>query len=336
LSHLLAAPDKFRGTATAAEVAEAISAAASATGWSCDALPMADGGEGTLEALGGANRRISVTGPLGGEVDAAWRLDGELAIIEMAQASGLALVGDRNDPVAATTAGTGELIVEAIRSGARRVVVALGGSATTDGGWGCLEVAAQVVRARGAELIGACDVTAQFLDAAVRFGPQKGATPEVVEALTHRLEVVAERYAVDFGIDVRQIPGAGAAGGLGGALVAMGGRLVSGFGFVARTTGVATRLRGADLVVTGEGRVDATSVDGKVVGGIFALARGADVPTAVICGAAESASTLPAQLHVLVDRFGLARSTTDTVACITEVTAEILCAASRRGPSPPG
>src|SRR3954454_22183543 len=138
--HVVAAPDQFRGTATAAEVAAAIGRAATAAGHRCDQAPRADGGEGTLEALGGPNRTTTVTGPLGEPVDAAWRLDRGRAVIEMARASGLELAGgaDENDAVAASTTGTGELLAAAIDAGAKRVLVGVGGSATTDGGLGAL------------------------------------------------------------------------------------------------------------------------------------------------------------------------------------------------------
>jgi glycerate kinase len=137
---VVAAPDKLRGSASAAQVAAAIARVAKAHGWACDSVPMADGGEGTLEALGGPNRTAVVTGPLGDAVDARWRLDGRTAVIEMAEASGLGLVGgaDGNDPVAASTAGTGELIVAALDAGADRIIVGVGGSASTDGGLAAL------------------------------------------------------------------------------------------------------------------------------------------------------------------------------------------------------
>src|SRR5450631_435103 len=142
MPHVVAAPDKFRGTATAREVAAAVGRAAQAAGWTCDQVPVADGGEGILEVLGGRARYARVAGPLGEPVDAEWRLDGSTAVIEMAKASGLALVGgaEGNDPVRASTAGTGQLIAAAVLAGARRIVVGMGGSATTDGGLGALNV----------------------------------------------------------------------------------------------------------------------------------------------------------------------------------------------------
>src|SRR5690606_20289937 len=157
-------------------------------------LPMADGGEGFLDVLGGANRTTTVTGPLGAPVEAGWRLSKGLAVIEMAAASGLELVGgaDENDPVAATTAGTGELIAEAVDAGARRVLVGLGGAATTDGGLGALQAIHPPQRMRGIDLVVACDVRTRFVDAATVFGPQKGASSAQVELLRRRLERLAQ------------------------------------------------------------------------------------------------------------------------------------------------
>src|SRR5438477_6852439 len=152
---VLAAPDKFRGTATASEVAAAVDRAARAAGWACDQAPVADGGEGLLDVLGGQRRTTPVRGPLGERVIAEWSMRDDAAVIEMARASGLALVGgaEGNDPIAATTTGTGELIAAAVNEGAKRVIVGVGGSATTDGGQGCLEVLEPHARLRGVELV---------------------------------------------------------------------------------------------------------------------------------------------------------------------------------------
>ena len=187
---VLAAPDKFRESATAHEVAGSIARGADLAGWSCHELPLADGGEGTLDALGRPNRTSPVTGPLGSPVDADWRLDGELAVIEMARASGLALAGgaDRNAPLTASTRGTGELIAAALDAGATRVIVGVGGSATTDGGLGAVEALDWLpFNSRGATVEVACDVQTLFVDAASVFGPQKGASAADVVELTERL-----------------------------------------------------------------------------------------------------------------------------------------------------
>jgi glycerate kinase len=175
---VVAAPDRFRGTATATEMAAAIAKAAAAAGAGCDVAPLADGGAGTLDALGGAIRTTTVRGPLGEPVLAEWRMqDGGTAVVEMARASGLVLAGgpDGNDPLRASTAGTGELIAAALDAGARRVIVGAGGSASTDGGLAALTALNPRRRLHaGVELIVACDVDTLFVDAAEVFAPQKG------------------------------------------------------------------------------------------------------------------------------------------------------------------
>jgi glycerate 2-kinase len=324
---VVAAPDKFRGTATARDVAAAVGRAATVCGWACDEVPVADGGEGTLDVLGGANRTTLVTDPLGDPIEAGWRKDGDRAVIEMARASGLELVGgpQGNDPMAASTYGTGELISAAADAGARRIIIGVGGSATTDGGLGALRAMHPVQRLRGVELSVACDVSTRFVDAAEVFSPQKGASPAQVELLRRRLERLAQVYVEDFGVDVRELEGGGAAGGLAGGLAAIGAQLLPGFELVADELDLADRVEGADLVITGEGFLDAQSFAGKVVGGVVELAAEEGVPVVAIVGRlvdAEVAGRVPTVS--LVDRFGEERAMTDTVACIEEVAAEIL------------
>ncbi|MGH1504818.1 MAG: glycerate kinase family protein [Acidimicrobiales bacterium] len=281
--------DKFRGTATADELVAAGGRAASAAGWSSTAVPLGDGGEGSLDVLGGANRRTTVTGPLGDPVEAAWRLanspEGKVAFIEMAAASGLVVAGgsELNDPLAADTTGTGELIMAAVEAGAKTVVVLLGGSATTDGGFGAVR-AVNAARLRGIELVVACDVATRFVDAASVFGPQKGATPAQVALLTRRLERLVQLYRDDYGVDLSQIAGAGAAGGLAGGLVALGATVRSGFDVLAEHAALDEALDGADLVITGEGKLDAESFNGKVVGGVASWAAEQDVPVLAMVG----------------------------------------------------
>jgi glycerate kinase len=251
-------------------------------------IPLADGGEGTLDALiaarGGSRRTTRVTGPLGDPVDAEWGvLPGGIAVIEMAQASGLALVEGRNDPLRASTRGTGELIDAVRRSGFRRIVVAVGGSATTDGGLAAVEAVGWSLH--GIDVTVACDVDTSFEDAARVYGPQKGATDAQVSLLTRRLARLADEYRARTGVDVRSLVGAGAAGGLAGGLAAIGARLVPGFEAVAETVGLETALEGATLAVTGEGKLDGSSIAGKVVGGVLAWAEDLGVPrVAVVAG----------------------------------------------------
>ena len=323
---VVAAPDKFRGTATAREVAGAIARAVVAAGHTCDQVPMADGGEGTLDALGGANRTTTVTGPLGDPVEAAWRLDRTRAVIEMAQASGLVLAGgaDGNDAVAASTSGTGELIAEAVESGARRVLIGVGGSATTDGGLGALRALYPLQRLKAVELIVACDVRTRFLDAADVFAPQKGATPSQVRLLRGRLERLADVYQHDHGIDVRDLDGSGAAGGLAGGLAAAGARLESGFDVVADEVELLDRLEHADLVITGEGFLDAESFEGKVVGGVAAMAADLGIPVLAVAGRCFDGADALIDAVSLVDRFGEEQAMTEPLAGIEQVVARYL------------
>ena len=325
---VLAAPDKFRGTASAQDIAEAIAAAAAAVPAFCDLAPVADGGEGTLDALGGPNRSSAVTGPLGESTVAPWRLSRGVAVIEMALASGLAVAGgaESNDPVNATTSGTGELIAEAVAAGAQRVLVAVGGSATTDGGLGALEALPSPARMAGVEMIVACDVRTAFVDAAAVYGPQKGASPAQVELLSRRLRRLAQIYVRDFGVDVTTIAGAGAAGGLAGGLAARGASLVNGFEVVADEIGLPQRILDADVVVTGEGRYDATSLQGKVVGGVAGIAAQSSTRALAVVGSSDPAAPTPDSLEVvdLTARFGSERAHADPCGCVREALRDAL------------
>ena len=324
---VLAAPDRFRGTASAAEVAAAVARAVAAAGGSCDAAPVADGGEGTLEALGGSVRMTTVRGPLGAPVAAEWRMQHDgAAVVEMARASGLTLVGGPagNDPLRASSAGTGELIAAALDAGARRVVVGAGGSASTDGGLAALTALNPLRRLHaGVEVVVACDVETLFVDAAEIFAPQKGATPAQVALLRRRLERLAQIYVRDYGIDVREEPGSGAAGGLAGGLGAAGALLVPGFDLVADALALAERISASDLVVTGEGTIDAESFDGKPVGGVVDLAVAAGVPVLIVAGevlARELPELAPSvEVVSIAARFGRERALTDAAGCVEEV-----------------
>jgi glycerate kinase len=327
--HILAAPDKFRGSASASEVAVAIAAAAAAVGVSCTQLPMADGGEGLLAAFGGANREDKVTGPLGAPVSAGWRLDaGGRAVIESALASGLTIAGGAaaNDPVAATSRGTGELIALAIDAGASRILVGVGGSATTDGGMGAVEVLAALapISRAGREVLVCCDVTTTYLDAARVFGSQKGADAEQIKTLSSRLARQVAELRERFGLDVVDLPGGGSAGGLAGGLAAVGGRLVSGFEQVATEHDLAEAIAAADLVVTGEGMIDRQSFRGKVVGGIADLAAAAGVPVLAIAGDVSGAIPSSVTAISMSQRFGMAESLHDPLACIRTIVTEQL------------
>ena len=325
--HLVAAPDKFRGTATAQEVAMAMARAAQLAGWTVDAAPVSDGGEGFCSVLGGRRRPLTVRGPLGDPVDAAWyELDEHTAAIESAMACGLQLAGgaDGNDPIRADTAGAGELIAAAVKAGARQVIIGMGGSATTDGGWGALEVLEPHSRLAGVRLIVACDVTTPFTEAAATFGPQKGASPAQVELLARRLERLAQVYRERFGVDVESIEGSGAAGGLAGGLAALGASLVSGFEVVSDRIELVDRMEGADLVLTGEGYLDEESFNGKAVGGVVALGKELGVPVVVVAGGADGDLPAAAQVRTLTQAFGEDRALADTAGAVSDLVAQVL------------
>jgi glycerate kinase len=323
--HLLAAPDKFRGTLTAVEAARAIAAGAAAAGWSVGEIPLADGGEGTLDALGGGNRTTLVTGPLGDPVEAAWRLAGGVAVIEAARASGLALAGgpEQNDPLRATTRGTGELIAAALDARAETILVGVGGSATTDGGLGAVDVL-RTYAPFDVQVRVCCDVETAFVDAAAVYGPQKGATPADVEVLSERLRELAARYREELGVDVEALPHGGAAGGLAGGLAALGAELAPGFDVVADTVGLDGALEEAELVVSGEGFLDATSFAGKVVGGVLRRAERHEVPVVVVAGDGDADALARVRSVSLVGRFGRERAWHDAAGCVAAAVREEL------------
>jgi len=288
-TQVLLAPDKFKGTFSAAEVAAALAAGLAATGHRSDPCPVADGGDGTLAALGEALSleplQAEVSDPLGRPTAAVFGLGDGVAVVEMASASGLVLVAQaERDPVAASTYGTGELIAAAVEAGAAHVYVAVGGSATTDGGAG----AVQALRERGwsasappARLTVLSDVRTVFEDAATVFGPQKGASEDQVRVLSERLARVARDYARD----PSGVPMTGAAGGLAGGLWAeFAAELASGAVFVLNAVGYDARMRASRAVVTGEGRLDRTSLVGKAVSEVATRARQAGVPCHAVVG----------------------------------------------------
>jgi len=249
-------------------------------------IPVADGGDGTLEALraslGGRKVFVKVTGPLRTPIRAYYLRSGRTAVIEMAKASGLKLVPPaKRNPLVTTTRGTGELIAHAYARGARRILLGVGGSATVDGGAGALEVVTPEM-ARCITIL--CDVENPLLGprgAARVFGPQKGATPAQVRILERRLADWARELRKRSGVDVRRIPGTGAAGGLPAGLVALGATIVGGADYILREAGFP---RPCDVVITGEGCVDRTSLGGKVVGTILKLSP---APVVLVCGRCE-------------------------------------------------
>lgn len=297
---VLIAPDCYGDSLTAVEAADAIAA-----GWRQgrpnDVLtlaPQSDGGPGFVDVLAvrlGHRRTARIHGPLDRDVDADWILDGPTAYLESAQACGLALLGEppsRLTALAAHTRGVGDLIGAALDAGATRIVVGLGGSATTDGGRGMVDALGPDFdharrRLAGVEMIAATDVEHPLLGptgAARTFGPQKGADAQTVAVLEQRLEAWADELDAAAGRRIRDAAGAGAAGGLGAALLALGARRQSGAALIAACTGLADDLTSAELVVTGEGRLDEQSLHGKVVGALAATGRDRRVPVLVLAG----------------------------------------------------
>jgi glycerate kinase len=286
---VLVAPDAFKGTFRASEVAGAIGRGLERAGlMPPDLCPVADGGEGTLDALlpglGGEVVGAVAHDALGRELRTGFGLveDGGTAIVETASASGLALVDeDERDAWAASTYGTGELIASAIDAGAAVVLVAVGGSATTDGGAGAIEAIAERGGLRGARLVVLCDVRTPFEDAPRVFAPQKGADADTVTRLEERLRSLADGWPRD----PRGVPMTGAAGGLSGGLwAALGAVLEPGAPWVLDALDFDARMRAARAVVTGEGKLDEQTLQGKLVGEIGTRARQAGVPLHAIVG----------------------------------------------------
>ena len=287
MPRVLVAPDSFKGTYSATAVARAVGDGVRAAGADAELCPVADGGEGTIEVLaeafGGATLQVPAHDALGREIVAGVELVGEsIAIVEMARASGLALIdpADR-DAERASTFGTGELIVGARDAGAREIIVTVGGSATSDGGRAALDAIDRGGGLAGVKLVCFCDVDTPYERAAEVFGPQKGADPAAVERLTDRLLELAS----GFPRDPRGVPGTGAGGGLSGALWAVhGAELRPGADWVLDALGFDERIGRADALICGEGRLDDQSLSGKIVGAVARRAARAGIPVHAVVG----------------------------------------------------
>lgn len=335
MTHILAALDKFKGTATAAELAGAVARAAVVHGATSESVPMADGGEGLLEVFGTPNCSAVVSDALDRPVTAAWWSgpDGT-AVVETARSNGLQLVGGAqcNDPVAASTRGVGQLLAAVLAGRPRRIVVGVGGSATTDGGLGAiasLEQDGLLAAFAAADVVVACDVSTAYTDAADVFAPQKGANVAQVLQLTERLHVARSRLTERFGVNPDKIAGGGAAGGLAGALAVLGARLVSGVDLVADHVGLDAAIGRADLVVTGEGRLDRTSLHGKVVGAVAARSGDAGRKVLVVCGMRDPGVDVPgADVVSLVEQVGERAALTLTVQGVEAVVTGYLASLS--------
>ncbi|CAN5581542.1 glycerate kinase [soil metagenome] len=374
--NILIAPDKFKGSLRATEVADAIARGArrALPHASVELRPVADGGDGTIDALvaslGGTVTSVRVPGPLGAPVDAPLaRLGDGRLVLEVARASGLVLVDeDERDAARASSRGTGELLRAALEGGdAREVIVAVGGSASTDGGsgaatavgWRFLDRRGRELspgggaltdlhridgtrvseRVRAASVLGACDVGNPLLGdsgAARTFAPQKGAGAAEVDKLEDGLATLAARMGADLGLDVASRWGAGACGGLGAGLIAFFGATLSpGFDLVADAVGLASAMVAADVVVTGEGRLDAQSASGKAPAGVSRLARARGIPCIVVAG---DISLAPGELEAmgfvagasLIAEVGPRRALGDTEAALEEVVERLLERTARR------
>lgn len=323
--------DSFKGTVSSREICEIAQRVIPRHFPACEVvcIPVADGGEGTvdcfIQAMGAQRVEVTVTNALGEKSAAAYARIGELAIIEMAAAAGLPQVGALRCPGTATTYGVGELIAHAVDSGCRKILLGLGGSATNDGGCGCaaalgvrfydaagqsfipvgdtLGRIARIDTAKADELLRSveitvmCDVTNPLYGptgAAYVFAPQKGADAEKVKSLDAGLRHFGDVIRSQYGLDVGAMPGAGAAGGMGAGCVALlGGTIQSGIDAVLDVTGFDRQLEGADLVITGEGRIDSQSADGKVISGVARRTRAKGVPLIAIAGGiADSAGAV--------------------------------------------
>lgn len=310
---IVVAEDSFKGCLSSAEVADAVAEGVlqACPGAAVVRVPVADGGEGTVEALvmagksgfGGARSaklvQATVSDPLGRPVIATYGISGNAAVIEVAAACGLALLrNEERNPLLTTTRGVGELIMDAIGRGCTRFLIGLGGSATNDGGRGMVEVPGLLDAVRGMEFTVACDVDTPFVGpvgASRTFGPQKGASPEDVEILEKRLQDYAMKIHDDTGIDVRDMPGAGAAGGLGGAFRAyFGAELRRGVDMVLDAVGFDDILDGADLVFTGEGRSDFQTPRGKTPSGVLERAKKHNIPAVLLSGGIAPCAELDA------------------------------------------
>ena len=323
--------DSFKGTVSSREICEIAQRVIPRHFPACEVvcIPVADGGEGTvdcfIQAMGAQRVEVTVTNALGEKSAAAYARIGELAIIEMAAAAGLPQVGALRCPGTATTYGVGELIAHAVDSECRKILLGLGGSATNDGGCGCaaalgvrfydadgqsfvpvgdtlgritrIDTAEAEALLRSVEITVMCDVTNPLYGptgAAYVFAPQKGADAEKVKSLDAGLRHFGDVIRSQYGLDVSAMPGAGAAGGMGAGCVALlGGTIQSGIDAVLDVTGFDRQLEGADLVITGEGRIDSQSADGKVVSGVARRTRAKGVPLIAIAGGiADSAGAV--------------------------------------------
>jgi glycerate kinase len=365
---IIIAPDKFKGSLSAVDAAEAIGRGVTRARPDAEVvlLPVADGGEGTVAAAvaaGYTRHVVTVDGPTGEPVEASFAVRGEAAVIEMAEASGLRILpGHRPAPLSATTYGTGQLVTAALDAGARHIVLGIGGSATTDGGAGLAQaLGVRLLDRDGAELarggaaladldridasgldprVGAAEFTvASDVDnplvgpqgAAAIYGPQKGASPQDVAVLDAALGRYAKVLQRDVGMDVADVPGAGAAGGLGaGALAFLGAELTSGIGLLLDVVGFSAAVQGASLVITGEGSFDDQTLSGKAPVGVARAAANAGIPVVALVGRLAVTPEQLAQVGISGARAvlelepDLGRAQTNAAALLAELAAQMV------------
>lgn len=348
MEKIVVVSDSFKGTLSSLEICRLARQAVSAVFPACqvDTVPVADGGEGTvdcfIEAVGAERVRVPVTGPFGEPLEAAYARKGGLAILEMAAAAGLPLAGDRGDPERTTTYGVGQMVRHAVEHGCREILLGIGGSATNDGGCGCaaalgtvfldengapflpvggtLERIARIDVSGTAELLEGVHVTVMCdvenplygpTGAAHIFGPQKGADEAMVERLDCQLRALDRCIRRELGLDLSALPGGGAAGGMGAGCVAfLGAELRSGIEAVLDAVDFESRLAGADLVLTGEGRIDSQSVHGKVISGVARRTAPRGIPLVALVGAIDPSASAAYGLGVTA-MFGIDREGED-------------------------
>lgn len=334
LGQVLVSMDKFRGTATARELCDSVAKIVARINTTVDVQPMSDGGEGFRESFVGDVVVVDVPGPLGTVVAAPITLgnspEGTLAFLEVSEVVGRSHLIEPTSAQAieASSAGVGYLILAAAQLGASSILIGCGGSATSDGGLGCY----QVLRDAGGlpvAVTAATDVTARFSEL-IRYAEQKGVSPDDMKIIKQRVDEARSLYVVEQGVDVEMLERSGASGGIPGGLAALGAELTSGLDAVARSVNLEQRIERSSLVITGEGRLDHGSLDGKVTGGIAALLSG-DTALLVVCGsiemvaAQEFRSRYPlANLVSLVDRFDQRTAMTDVFGCVELVVTEEL------------
>lgn len=300
---IVIACDSYKGCLSSSDVANAAAHGVAEVYPDCEVvkLAVADGGEGTVEALvdtlGGHLEWAEVSDPLGRPVKAAYGVAGDLAIIESAAACGLTLLTkEERNPLVTSTKGLGELIMAAIDKGCRKFLIGLGGSATNDGGMGMIRAEGFLEKTKGMKFTVACDVDTPYIGehgASRVFGPQKGASEQDVEILEERLGGYALTILKETGVDVRDMAGAGAAGGLGGAFRAyLGAELKRGVDLVLDQIDFDSKVKGADLVITGEGCSDYQTLKGKTASGVLERAKRQGIPVALVSGAVRDEQML--------------------------------------------